>query len=304
MIRFFTVVLALGWWLAQPAFSADAPPRNIVFVSWDGMGRDVLRELLAAKKLPAIAGVIADGSLQEINVTGHATSTMPGHATLLTGHRPKVHGIRHNGYPRPIPAGLTVFEQLEKHFGNDGIRTMMVAGKSVNLGCASTNDVYGLAAASMDVCDSDDRPAASVVKIALPLLERNLKSRFFLFLHFRDVDSAGHSHGKDSPEYRAAAVESDQALGEVMQWLASHQLTGNTRVYVVADHGFDDHGQTHDNAPEVFLATNDKAVVRGGVQADVAATILERFGVDLAKLQPPLAGRPLTAKPAARPSRP
>ncbi|MCU0982798.1 MAG: hypothetical protein MUF25_26865, partial [Pirellulaceae bacterium] len=58
-------------------------------------------------------------------------------------------------------------------------------------------------------------------------------------------------------------------------------------------------GKGHGNAPYVFLGTNDKQVMRSGTRADITPTILDRLGVDLAKLTPPLDGETL-AKPATK----
>jgi hypothetical protein len=62
---------------------------------------------------------------------------------------------------------------------------------------------------------------------------------------------------------------------------------------VTTDHGFDPNARTHENAPHSWLVTNDKWVRRGGMIADIPATILARFGLDLAKLAPLLLGKPL-----------
>ena len=68
----------------------------------------------------------------------------------------------------------------------------------------------------------------------------------------------------------------------------------------MADHGFNVVGKGHSYAPFVFVATNDKKVMRDGTRADIAPTVLDRFGLDLAKFEPKLDGEPLT-KPAAKP---
>jgi predicted AlkP superfamily pyrophosphatase or phosphodiesterase len=277
----------------QPVWG-DEPLQNAVLISCDGAGRDVLQELLAAGKLPSFAAIIKEGSLQEIEVKGHRTSTVPGHATMLTGCLSDVHGLRNNREISPIPAGLTIFERLEQHFGNAGIHTIMAAGKAKNLGGNTTNDVYWLARRGFDCFQSKDRLAMDVVRTALPVLERRKTPRFLLFLHFPDPDRAGHGFGKDSAEHRAAIMNCDRALARIRTWLQNEQLDKQTRIYITADHGFDDHSRGHANAPAVFLATNDKAVTHGGQLADIPATILARFGVDITKLQPPLAGRPLT----------
>jgi len=64
-------------------------------------------------------------------------------------------------------------------------------------------------------------------------------------------------------------------------------------VYVTADHGFDEAGFQHLWAPCIFLSTNDILVSRDGDRADVAPTIMKRFGLDVRTLSPPLAGVPL-----------
>jgi predicted AlkP superfamily pyrophosphatase or phosphodiesterase len=281
--------------LALPAAWAEEPIQSAVFISCDGLGRDALRELLAAGKLPSFAAVIREGSLQAIEIRGHATSTVPGHATMLTGCAPEVHGLFNNRDIGPIPAGLSIFERLERHFGDAGIHTIMMAGKAKNLGGATTNDVYGLARRGFDVFQSEDRLAMDVVRRALPVLERRTTPRFLLFLHFSDPDRGGHLFGSASRQYRASIIRCDRALQRVRMWLRNEGLATQTKIYIVADHGFDKDRRTHYNAPHVFLATNDKVVTRGGLLPDVPATILARFGVDTAKLDPPLAGKPLVA---------
>lgn len=278
--------------LVQPVGGAE-PIQNAVLISCDGLGRDVLKELLAAGKLPSFAAVIKEGSLQEIEVKGHRTSTVPSHATMLTGYLSDVHGLSNNQEIQSIPAGLTIFERLEQHFGDAGIQTIMVAGKAKNLGGNASNDVYWLARRGFDCFQSKDQQAMDVVRAALPVLERRQTPRFFLFLHFPDPDRAAHAYGKDSAEHRAGIVNCDRALAQVRAWLQNEQLDTQTRIYITADHGFDDHGFNHTNAPHIFLTTNDKAVKQGGQLADIPATILQRFGVDLTKLQPPLAGKSL-----------
>ena len=279
--------------VAGPLGAAE-PIQNAVLISCDGLGRDVLQELLAADKLPAFAAVIREGSLQEITVKGHRTSTVPSHATMLTGCLAAVHGLRSNADLFPIPAGLTVFERLEKHFSNTVVHTIMVTGKAKNLGGNTTNDIYWLARQGFDCFQSKDRLAMDVVRTALPVLERRQTPRFFVFLHFPDPDRTGHAYGKDSAAHRAGIIHCDLALARLRTWLQDRGLAATTKIYITADHGFDDHSRNHANAPDIFLATNDQAVQRGGQLADIAATILARFGVDLAQLQPPLAGRPLT----------
>jgi hypothetical protein len=150
------------------------------------------------------------------------------------------------------------------------------------------------------VFDAAQRNADVTGPLCLKYLEQYKAPRFLAFLHFSDPDHAGHAHGIDSEEYRAAAVACDEWLGKIVAWLKDEKLYDKTLIYVMADHGFDEHGKSHSKAPHSWLVTDDKAVIRGGIIADVPATILVRLGVDLEKLTPKLIGTPLSSPaPAA-----
>lgn len=135
---------------------------------------------------------------------------------------------------------------------------------------------------------------------AIELLEKHKDQRFFFFVHFAEVDHKGHRHGENSKEYNDALISNDTWTGKIMDKVKELGLADKTQYYVAVDHGFDEGGGSHRMAPYVFLATNNKKVNRNGRRQDVAPTILEAFGLDLGKLQPPLDGISLT-KPDNRP---
>jgi len=121
-----------------------------------------------------------------------------------------------------------------------------------------------------------------------------------MFVHFAESDTNGHKMGENSNEYNDALISNDLWTGRIIKKLKRLGLYDKTLVYITADHGFDEGRTTHYNAPYVFLATNDEMVSRRGLRQDVTPTILERSGVDLTKLDPPLDGISLT-KPDNRP---
>lgn len=278
----------------EPPVSIPAPaarPVNVILISWDGVDRSVLKELLKDGKLPHLAAVIKAGSLQDIDVKGHQTETRPGHAEMLTGLSAEVNGIPSNQEGESVPEGTSVFEILKKHLGKDNIATVMVTGKAY-VGTV----VSPKGREDIDTCDFGSRLANTVGPLCLAALEKHKKQRFFAFFHFLDPDSAGHMSGSDSAEYRRAAVTCDTWLGAMNDFLKKEKLAESTLVYVMADHGFDKAARMHTNAPDSWLATSDKEVTRGGIIADVPATILARFGVEIGKLQPKLLGKPLSGK--------
>lgn len=133
---------------------------------------------------------------------------------------------------------------------------------------------------------------------ALENLEKYKNRRFFFFIHFAYPDHSGHKYGENSQEYTNAIISDDDWTGRIIDRLKQLDLYSKTLVYVTADHGFDEGKTSHSYAPFVFLATNDPKVNRNGDRADIAPTILERFGIDFSKIEPPLDGRPLD-EPAA-----
>jgi arylsulfatase A-like enzyme len=128
----------------------------------------------------------------------------------------------------------------------------------------------------------------------LAVLDQYKEKPFFLFVHFAEPDHSGHRSGENSAEYTEGLVSCDEWTGRILDKLAQLGLEEKTLVYVTADHGFDEGRTSHMDAPYVFLATNDKGVIRRGERADIAPTILDRFGLDLAAIDPPLSGHPLT----------
>lgn len=128
---------------------------------------------------------------------------------------------------------------------------------------------------------------------ALETIDKYKNNKFFFFIHFAEVDAQGHKFGENSKEYNDALINDDYWTGAIIQKLKDLNLYNDTLVYVTADHGFDEGMKTHNDAPYVFLATNDKTILKNGFREDIAPTILDRFGVDLSKISPQLSGHPL-----------
>lgn len=149
------------------------------------------------------------------------------------------------------------------------------------------------AAEHMDLClnglGSNDRVGTT----ALSELGLVRDKRFFAFVDFGMADVAGSKYGVTSQQYTDAIKSDDAWLGKIVTRLRDLGLYDQTLIYVTSDHGFDVGKKTHRYAPYVFLGTNDKQVMRDGIRSDIGATILERFGIDVAAIAPPLDGIPL-----------
>ena len=83
---------------------------------------------------PNLAALTAEGKMVNIDIDGHNTDTKAGHTQTLTGYNPELTGVYSNGKFQAIPEDLTIFERLEKAFGDDNITTIMVTGKTHHIG--------------------------------------------------------------------------------------------------------------------------------------------------------------------------
>jgi hypothetical protein len=163
-----------------------------------------------------------------------------------------------------------------------GVRYLVTPGKPyMNMHKACDEWIIGL--------QLDEKVGAK----ALELLDKHKDKPFFFFVHFAEIDHKGHKFGENSKEYNDAVISADTWTGKIVQKLKGLGLYTKTRLYVTADHGFDEDMKKHKKAPYVFLGTNDPKVTRDGDRADVATTIYDRFGLDPGKFQPPLSGHSL-----------
>ena len=177
--------------------------------------------------------------------------------------------------PKEQPQGNIVVD--------NGIRYRVIPGQP-----------YYVAKDSMDLFENDLKEDEKVGALAIELLEKYKDKPFFFFVHFAEVDHAGHEDGENSKEYNDALISNDLWTGKIISKVRELGLADKTEFYVAADHGFNEDEKGHSFAPYVFLATNNKKVNRNGRRQDVAPTIMEAFGLSLSELEPELDGVSLT----------
>ncbi len=334
LLRFLACVLIVtglaGLYALAGGERQSQGPRRVLAIGWDGTQRTRLHKLLAEGRLPNLRRLIDQGSLLDLSVVTGKTETKPGWAEILTGYPPDVTGVYSNRKRYcPIPEGYTIFERLEKHFGNAGIETLLIAGKEQNLGTRAqhrvwprggrkiwfdetkwgkevfeseqiltfTGEPYMLASRHIDVFKNGLHEADRVGEQVLANLRRVANKRFFFFAHFEEPDEQGHVFGEGSREYAEALAGNDRWLGKILDLLRGLGIEKDTLVYVLGDHGFNDGQQNHKQAPDTFLATNDRQIVENQAERkDLAPTLLQRYGVELRSLAPPLPGKVLGAR--------
>jgi hypothetical protein len=326
------VVLATVFFALLPVFlqgceaaQKGGRPQNIILIGWDGAQRNHVKECLGRGELGNLKKLSSEGTLVAIDIL-RVTDTKAGWAQILTGYEPEVTGVFSNRKYQPIPKGYTVFERLEEFFGPEEFVTAAVIGKKGHVGAAAPRRVrikdekkkqkkkpagkivvengvkyrlvpgepYFYTRESMDVFVNGLGKDEKVGVKTLELLEKYKDKPFFFFVHFAEVDHKGHKHGENSKEYNDALVSADRWTGKIVEKLKELGLYDKSLIYITADHGFDEGTKGHGDAPYVFLGTNDPKVRRRGERADIAPTILDRFGLEPGKIEPSLDGRSLT----------
>jgi len=298
------------------AHKSARPKTSVLLVGWDGAEGPLVQLMMESGQLPNLARLAAKGGYADMTVDEGRTQTKPGWSQILTGYDTTTIGVTSNADYQPIPSGLTVFEKLRSKYG-DGIQVLFISGKDNNLGARGphylcTNCVhryenrsktdwwednttapftgservmelrkgepYYNAVAAVDEYESGLGGCQNVAATALRWLG-NESGPFFAFVHFEEPDEQGHQYGEGSKEYADALKKDDYWLGQLVSKAEERNGRGATVVIVTSDHGFDEAGFDHKDAPHTFLAANIK-IAAEGTRRDVAPTILAIYGIE------------------------
>jgi predicted AlkP superfamily pyrophosphatase or phosphodiesterase len=251
------------------AAPTPAPSPRVAILSVDGLRADVV----ASTELPNIKGLAARGAFTWSSHTVTPSETLPGHASMLSGEDPKDHKITWDWNDYKPELGFITVPTVFSVARAAGLRTVMVVGKKKlqHLAPPGTVDTFVLT----------ERGDADVANEAIVQAGVGFD---LLFVHFPDVDYAGHAEGWMSPAYMAKVAAVDEAVGRLLA-----ALPPQTTVILTADHG--GKGTSHgENIPEnmtvPWIVAGPKVLHRGQLVArvketDTAATALWVLGLSL-----------------------
>jgi predicted AlkP superfamily pyrophosphatase or phosphodiesterase len=189
------------------------PPPRVALISIDGLRPDALSEANS----PGILALAARGAYTFGAQTVYPSTTLPSHASMLTGQDPIGHGINFDEYRDTFQLKSPTVPALVHAAGK---RSLMVVGKDkfrqLNVG---SNDGY--------VCAT--RGDDDVANEAIVQLQNGFD---FLFVHFPGVDNVGHASGWMSPEYVEQLKQTDAAVSRLIG-----ALPMGTTIILTADHG-------------------------------------------------------------------
>jgi len=200
--------------------------KRVIILSIDGLRPDAI-ELAPMQNLLELMKTSAYSLTAQ---TTHPSSTLPAHASMLTGSCPSKHGVDWNDYipENGVAKGTDLFDLAHAA----GLQTVMYVGKEK---LQQVTD-----AASIDrfiyINDRD--------KIIMQDLLADFPRDFdALFIHFATTDDMGEVYGWLSPEQLSVVFRADEAIGELLAALDTYELRDETLLIITADHG--GHGTTH-----------------------------------------------------------
>ncbi|QQS08198.1 MAG: alkaline phosphatase family protein [Phycisphaerales bacterium] len=254
LVSLSSVVMALG--LVMTSGLAFGVERKVLIVGIDGMRADCL----IAANTPNIDAIIADGAVDWTCQAEDITISGPCWSSILTGvHRAK-HLVTGNSFvPNDYQHYPHLYSRIREQCST--VRTASI----VHWTPVNTQILQGNADLILSGLTDDQVRDACVTAVSQDAAD-------VIFLHFDDVDHAGHGFGFSPtvPEYIATIEATDARVGAVMAAIQARPTYANEDwlVIVVSDHGGS--GTSHGaNIPEHRTV----ALVVSGDSTDSGTTI-------------------------------
>jgi len=225
-----TALIFTAFWPASQGRAAGA--EHVVIIGCDGMGSVAF---LPQTNAPVMRRLMREGAW-----TLHArgvmpTSSSPNWASMIMGAGPEQHGVTSNDWETnkfeiaPVVVGTdnkfpTIFGVLRQQ------------RPAVTILCVHDWDGFGrlLERNAVDVIENV-KGSPATAKRACELIKQITPA--FTFIHFDDVDHAGHHDGWKSPSYYQAVDMVDGLIGEVLATIDQTSMKDHTIVLITADHG-------------------------------------------------------------------
>lgn len=250
--------------------------RRVVVVLADGLRPDAI----IPTDMPSLDTLARSYTIALRATTVRPSRTVAALASLATGVAPATHGLIEPGLG--FLTRLSSLRPLARELARGGIPSTVVASELLP---AQRAVLWALTkAAGLSKYRSAGLRAREVARTAQTIALS--QSTGLVFVYLNDCDQAGHAHGWMSPQYLAAAVEVDAAIG-VLADVTEHSL-----LIVLADHGgggvsSHDHAEPHpinDHIPLVFAGpevTRHHLLTRPISLLDIPPTLLWWFGLEV-----------------------
>lgn len=262
----------LAWF---DGFLAAAEVRHVVLVSIDGLAARYLDDPRA--DMPTIRGLREHGASAAGMITSFPSVTWPSHTSLITGTRPRTHGVLANAVFDRLTRQQIVYigdQQLTEpeavHVPTlydaahaAGLKTAAIAWPCTNgsrfldwtVPDAATTElheryttpglVHELSTAGIDISQfgrwgwqKQYVPRRDRLYPQIATYLLDKKQANLVLVHIITVDGVQHLFGPDTFPARQAVAFADQCVKTIWQCLQKPEFVGNATLFVVSDHGF------------------------------------------------------------------
>lgn len=269
------------FYLLAACATLAAPPEHVLVVGCDGFGSLAF----TPSNTPVLHRLMAEGSYTLRARGVMPTSSSPNWASLIMGAGPEQHGVTSNDwetnkfeiYPTATGMGVmfpTIFGVLRQQ------------RPQAYIACVHDWDGFGrlMEPKAMDLLENVKGSTNTAVRAAEVIRQHQPT---FLFVHFDDVDHAGHEYGWKSPEYFKAVDMVDGLIGNLLTALGDAGIRDQTVVLMTADHGGKGkhHGEPSMEELEIPIIIAGPGIQKGHqIQSpvntyDTAATLAAIFAV-------------------------
>ncbi len=215
--------------LALPAAAAET--EHVVVIGCDGFGALGF----TASNAPVLHQLMREGSYS-LHARGvMPTSSSPNWASMIMGAGPEQHGVTSNEWE------TNKFEIAPTVHGSAGFfptifGTLRAQKPGVKIAVIHDWDGFGrLVEPTAPNILENHKGSTNTARRAIEVILKEKPT--FLFIHFDDVDHAGHTFGWKSTEYFQEVEQMDGLIGSVLQALTDAGIRDKTIVLMTADHG-------------------------------------------------------------------
>jgi len=265
----------------QQETHSDVVSKHVLVIGIDGLRPDAM----IAADTPTLDGLIGKGAVtydayaggERGTETQQATSSGPGWSSILTGVWVDKHNVSNNSFTDPNFDRFPCFFSRIREVLPGAFLSSIVHWSPINEQIVEDADV------EIEVGSDEDVAVEAAAHL-------QLQNPDVLFLHFDDVDHAGHSYffSPYSQRYLEAVQVVDTLIGSVVQALEARQgfASEDWLIVVTTDHGgfLTGHGSQLPRVRTIFMIVSGKAAVQGehspgpGMVA-VPATVLRHLGI-------------------------
>lgn len=256
------LIIVATAWSRERVQAANGVAEYVIHISVDGLNARLMQDAVEAGRAPAFKRLESEGvwTLNARTDFTH-TITLPDHTCMLTG-RPV---LKSEGMPETVyhgitindtaPHGATLHNLGNPHAGYIASVFDVAHDAGLSTGLYVSKDKFAIFEQSYNANTGADGPHGRN-KIdsfffqddGAPTYSEGMNQRFladmaanhynYVFIHYRDTDSAGHAFGWGSGTYQQAVAAVDKYLADVLHLVESDAaLAGRTTIVVSSDHG-------------------------------------------------------------------